>query len=220
MRVAIVGSNRGIGLALVEQYLSDGHQVYAFCRSASAELQKLKPTQIVEGFDVTKTDQMPSLVKESDLSDIDQLIHVAGIMKSSSLKDFNIKTIMEQFEVNAVAPVASVIAFLPVLSKNAKIGLVTSRMGSIADNSSGGAYGYRMSKTALNAAGKSLSEDLREQGKAVFLLHPGWVQTDMTDHRGPIGTTESAAGLKNIMMTKGFDETGTFWHMSGEPLPW
>jgi NAD(P)-dependent dehydrogenase (short-subunit alcohol dehydrogenase family) len=93
-------------------------------------------------------------------------------------------------------------------------------MGSIADNDSGGSYGYRMSKAALNAAGKSLSVDLKEEGHPVFLLHPGYVKTDMTNHTGYIDTNESAEGLYQVMKNKTLADTGTFWHTNGEPLPW
>jgi NAD(P)-dependent dehydrogenase (short-subunit alcohol dehydrogenase family) len=106
------------------------------------------------------------------------------------------------------------------LKKGAKYGIITSRMGSITDNTSGGQYGYRLSKAAANAVGKSLSEDFRSQGVTVLMLHPGYVKTDMTGGSGLIDTTESADGLFKILNEKGFENTGTFWHMNGEMLPW
>lgn len=220
MNVAIVGSNRGIGLALVEEILKKKHNVYAFCRQSTSHLNDSQPTQIIEGFDVTDFSSMQSQLDGANLPKMDWLIHVAGIMQTSELDQLNPNGIMKQLQVNALAPLMTVRAFLPHLSQQCKIGLVTSRMGSIADNTSGGYYGYRMSKAALNAAGKSLSMDLKEQGKSVFLLHPGYVKTDMTGHTGQVTANESALGLIKIMDSKKLDETGTFWHMNGEQLPW
>jgi NAD(P)-dependent dehydrogenase (short-subunit alcohol dehydrogenase family) len=108
---------------------------------------------------------------------------------------------------------------LPNLSEGSKVFIITSRMGSIDDNTSGGSYGYRMSKAAVNMAGKSLSLDLKDRGIAVFLLHPGWVATQMTGGTG-IDVTDSATGLVERMNTLGIEETGTFWHQEGYPLPW
>ncbi len=220
MKVAVVGSNRGIGLALVEELLKQDHEVFAFCRRPSPDLKSLKPTMIISDFDVTDEIKTSEILKNQDLPPLDCLLHVSGIMRSTSLQDLDIPTMMEQFEVNSVAPIACSKAFLPYLSDNAKIGLLTSRMGSIADNTSGGSYGYRMSKAALNAAGKSLALDLKERGLAVFLLHPGWVQTDMTNQTGHVTPNESALGLIKVMESKTIEETGTFWHMNGEGLPW
>ena len=106
------------------------------------------------------------------------------------------------------------------LGEGARIGLVTSRMGSIGDNTSGGRYGYRMSKAALNMAGVSLAHDLRPRGVAVAILHPGFVRTDMTGGNGLIDPPESARGLADRLEELTLDNTGGFWHMSGEPLPW
>jgi NAD(P)-dependent dehydrogenase (short-subunit alcohol dehydrogenase family) len=122
--------------------------------------------------------------------------------------------------VNALAPLQLVATLRPRLAAGAKIGLVTSRMGSIGDNSSGGYYGYRMSKAALNAAGMSLAHDLRGAGIAVFLLHPGYVRTDMTGGAGERSPDEAAAGLLQRMDALGLAQSGSFWHADGTPLPW
>ena len=98
--------------------------------------------------------------------------------------------------------------------------LITSRMGSIADNDSGGSYGYRMSKSALNAAGKSLALDLASAGIAVGLFHPGWVSTDMTNHNGQISAEQSASMLLARIDRLNQENSGTFWHANGEVLPW
>jgi NAD(P)-dependent dehydrogenase (short-subunit alcohol dehydrogenase family) len=220
MNIAVVGSNRGIGLALCQQLIKEEHQVYAFCRKSSDELHQAGPTKIIENFEVTDSKSMTQALQKNELPKIDRLYHVSGILESTHLETFDVESLQRQFMVNSVAPILSVKAFLPFLSEGAKIGLLTSRMGSIADNGSGGSYGYRMSKAALNAAGKSLALDLKEQGLAVFLLHPGWVKTDMTGQTGHVDTTESAQGLIQIMESKSLEETGSFWHMNGEQLPW
>jgi NAD(P)-dependent dehydrogenase (short-subunit alcohol dehydrogenase family) len=220
MNVAVVGCNRGIGLALVKELKSQGAEVYAFCRQSSEELKEAKPKMIIEDFEVTDFDKMKSKISSNNLPTFDQVYHVSGIMRSSTLAEFDVEGIKEQFEVNSIAPMLSAKAFLPKLAENSKLGLLTSRMGSIEDNDSGGSYGYRMSKSALNAAGRSLSVDLKEQSITVLLLHPGWVKTDMTSQSGLVETDESAKNLVKIMNEKSIEDTGSFWHMNGERLPW
>jgi NAD(P)-dependent dehydrogenase (short-subunit alcohol dehydrogenase family) len=124
------------------------------------------------------------------------------------------------FEVNSLGPLFVTKSLLGNLSAGSKVGIITSRMGSIDDNDSGGSYAYRMSKTAVNAAGKSLSIDLKPQGIAVAILHPGWVRTEMTGHGGLIDPDESAAGLIQRMEELTIDTSGNFWHTNGELLPW
>ena len=220
MSIAVVGANRGIGLEIVRNLCQQGEEVFAFCRKSSSELEGLNPKKIMENFEVTDAEKMQNLLNQASLPKLDQLFHVSGILRSSSFEDLNPKNIEEQFLVNSLGPILSVQAFLPYLNTNAKIGLLTSRMGSIADNSSGGSYGYRMSKAALNAAGKSLSLDLKDRGHTVLLLHPGWVRTEMTRGTGHLEADESASGLIEIMNSKTIEDSGTFWHVSGEELPW
>ena len=220
MNVAVVGANRGIGLALCQQLVAKKHNVYAYCRKASPELKELSVAKMTENFDVTDAKTLSATLKEQNLPKLDILFHVAGIMRSESLEDFHLETLREQFEVNALAPVLCVQAFLPYLKEGSKVGLLTSRMGSVADNTSGGMYGYRMSKAALNMAGMNLAHDLKPRGVTVLLLHPGYVQTDMTEHRGMITPEQSAQGLIEVVGKHGLAESGTFWHVNGEPLPW
>jgi NAD(P)-dependent dehydrogenase (short-subunit alcohol dehydrogenase family) len=124
------------------------------------------------------------------------------------------------FEVNSLGPLLTTLALVNNMGKGSKVGIITSRMGSIDDNGSGGSYGYRMSKAAVNATGKSLAIDLKPRGIAVAILHPGWVKTDMTGHRGLIDTTESVSGLIERMKELNLENTGSFWHTNGEQLPW
>jgi NAD(P)-dependent dehydrogenase (short-subunit alcohol dehydrogenase family) len=218
MNIAVVGANRGIGLEFCKQ-LSEKHKVYAFCRTASEELRALD-VKCIEDTDVSNFSSLETAAKQLEGEKLDYLIHVAGILETQSLDDFDVEGIEKQFLVNSIGPILSAKAFLPYLNDSAKIALLTSRMGSIADNDSGGQYGYRMSKAALNAAGKSLSVDLKPKGISVLLLHPGYVKTDMTGHSGLIETPESVAGMWKIVTTKGIEQTGSFWHTNGEELPW
>ena len=220
MKIAVIGSNRGIGLELVRQLVHAEHQVFAFCRRSSPALRACAPAAIIEHFEVTDAAQMQRSVASLDLANLDWLFHVSGILTPQNLTNFDLAAIVEQFTVNAIAPVLSAQVFAPYMTASSKIGLLTSRMGSMTDNTTGGSYGYRMSKAALNAAGKSLSLDLKSSGIAVFLLHPGYVKTDMTHHRGLIDTAESARGLIALMEQKTAQQTGTFWHVNGEQLPW
>ena len=152
---------------------------------------------------------------------IDVLINNAGIVERISLDNLDLDSIRRQFEVNAIAPLRLTKALLPNLSNGSKVILMTSRMGSIDDNTSGGSYGYRMSKVALSMAGKSLSIDLRPKGIAVAILHPGLVRTRMTNfNQAGITAETSVKGLLSRIEELNLENTGTFWHQNGETLPW
>ena len=211
--IAITGANRGIGLALCKQ-LCQKHEVHALCRSSSSDLDALS-VHIHCGVDVCDPTTLPT-----DLPNIDILINNAGILRRDSLADLDIALIEEQFVVNSLGPLRTTHALLPKLSTGSKVVIITSRMGSVADNTSGGMYGYRMSKAAVNMAGMSLSHDLKPKGIAVALLHPGFVRTDMTGGNGYISTKESAEGLIAQIMRLSLHNSGSFWHCNGEDLPW
>lgn len=125
-----------------------------------------------------------------------------------------------QFEVNAVGPLRITEALLDNMKTGSKIGMITSRMGSMSDNTSGGHYGYRMSKAALNAAGVSLARDLNRRGIAVAMLHPGFVQTRMVEFNGDIGPEVAAERLAKRLAELNLTNSGTFWHSKGDVLPW
>jgi NAD(P)-dependent dehydrogenase (short-subunit alcohol dehydrogenase family) len=127
---------------------------------------------------------------------------------------------LAQFRVNALAPLLLTRALLHRMAPHAKVALVSSRMGSIGDNSSGGFYGYRMSKAALNAAGVSLAHDLKPRGIAVAILHPGAVRTGMTNGQGSIDPEASARGLLKRIDELQLESTGRFLHVNGTVLPW
>jgi NAD(P)-dependent dehydrogenase (short-subunit alcohol dehydrogenase family) len=213
----VTGANRGIGYELSKQLKAKGHDVIAVCRKSSAELDRLG-VRVEAGIDVV--DRADQLAKRTADDQLDVLIANAGILRSDSLDHLDFDQVVEQIQVNAVGTLRSVHALLPRMRKGAKIALITSRMGSIADNGSGGYYGYRMSKAALNAAGASLAHDLKPRGIAVAILHPGYVRTDMTGNQGGIAPSESAAQLLARIDALTLQNTGTFWHANGEILPW
>lgn len=213
MHVMITGANRGIGLEFCRQAQARGHAVTALCREATPELKALG-VRIVEGVDVTDPPSVPNIER------VDWLILNAGIWRDESLDNLNFETIIEQFQVNTLGPLRVLEQVRESLHEGSKIGLMTSQMGSIADNTSGGRYGYRLSKAALNSAGVSLAHDLKSAGISVALLHPGYVATEMTSFRGSIEPEESVRGLWAVMERLGLDNSGGFWNYRGERLPW
>lgn len=149
--ILITGSNRGIGLELTKQFLSQGDQVFALCRKSSSELIHLKPTRIFEGMDALNSNSIRDLPSKLLDTKIDILINNAGILIPDNLQSLDEENVFTQFLVNALGPLKVVKVLLSSLKKNAKLIFLTSRMGSIADNNSGSYYGYRASKAALNA---------------------------------------------------------------------
>ena len=217
--VVITGANRGIGLAFATLYQKQGAKVYALCRNSSAELDALQ-VEVVTGVDVATDQGLENMVAALRGVKIDILLCNAGILRDESLGELNCATIREQFEVNALAPLRVADALLANLSSGSKIAMITSRMGSIADNGSGGRYGYRMSKAALNAASMSLAKDLAGHNIAVGIYHPGYVQTDMVNHGGDISASESAGRLVGLIDSLTLAESGVFKHSNGQVLPW
>ena len=217
-RVLVTGSNRGIGLELCRQYAARGDDVTAVCRTASPELTALN-VRVIDGMDVATADGVESLRGALQEASIDVLINNAGILIRDDLDNLDFDDVMEQLRVNSVGPLRVTHALVDVLAAHAKVAIITSRMGSIEDNTSGGYYGYRMSKTAVNMAGVSLAKDLEPHGIAVVLLHPGMVATDMTGRRG-VDVTHSAQGLVQRIDDTSLATSGTFWHAEGDRLPW
>ena len=214
----VTGSNRGIGLEYCQQLSQRGDSVVAVCRTASEDLKALD-VRIEANVDITQQADLDDLAQRLADTPIDVLINNAGIIERVTLSDLDLDSIRRQFEINALGPLRFTKALLPNLKSGSKVILMTSRMGSIDDNTSGGAYGYRMSKVALSMAGKSLSQDLKPRGIAVGILHPGLVQTRMTGFSG-ITPTASVTGLLQRIDELSLDNTGTFWHANGEVLPW
>ena len=217
--VCITGANRGIGLEMARRFQERGDQVIAACRRPSAELADLG-VEVVDGIDVADDASVARLVEAAGERRIDVLINNAGILTRESLDDLDFDRMRSQFEVNSLGPLRVTAALRHNLGEGSKVAIVTSRMGSIDDNTSGGRYGYRMSKAAVNMAGRSLAHDLADAGIAVVILHPGFVRTEMTDHQGLVDAPESAAGLIARIDELTLETSGTFRHANGEALPW
>ncbi|HEX5755804.1 MAG TPA: SDR family oxidoreductase [Arenimonas sp.] len=220
--VLITGANRGIGLELASQYAARGDSVIAACRQASDAL-RATGARVEKGVDVTDAAALAALASRLGSLRIDLLWLNAGQLSREQgdvLDEDAFAAMRRQFEVNTLGPLRTAQALRANLGEGSKIAIISSRMGSIADNESGGYYGYRASKAAANAIGRSLAIDLKPRGIGVFLLHPGWVATDMGGPRATMPPAESAASLIARLDALDFAHTGSFWHASGEALPW
>ena len=216
----VTGANRGIGLEYCRQLRERGDDVIATCRSSTQELDGLG-VRIETGIDISSGESVVKLVNKLSGINIDVLIHNAGVLEKNSLLELDPESIRRQFEVNALSPLCFTRAMLNNLSEGSKVVFMTSRMGSIEDNSSGGSYGYRMSKVALCMAGKSLAIDLKPNGISVALLHPGLVSTGMTAFTTQgITPLMSVQGLIRRIDSLDLENTGSFWHANGDMLPW
>lgn len=217
--VVITGANRGIGLEFVKRYTAKGDKVIALCRNTSDELSQTS-AKIIDKVDVGSPECLErTLATLSDVK-INLLINNAGVLANETLEHMSAATLEYQFRVNAMGPLLVTQMLRQQLVRGAKVALITSRMGSVTDNTSGGRYGYRMSKAALNIAGVSLAHDLKEQEVAVALLHPGYVQTDMVNNSGDISAAVAVERLMQRIDELTLNNTGTFWHSNGEVLPW
>lgn len=214
----ITGSNRGIGLELCRQLRARGEEVIAVCRQPSPELEALG-LRIESGVELSDEASLADLTGRLAGVQLAGAILNAGILEADSLEDLQAGSILRQFEVNALAPLLLARALLPHLPAGSKLALITSRMGSLDDNGSGGYYGYRMSKVALNMAGRSLAVDLQPRGIAVAILHPGMVATRMVGFSG-IPPEQAARGLLERIDALSLATSGSFWHANGELLPW
>lgn len=217
--VVITGANRGIGLELARHYAGEAYDVIGVCREASQELTDAA-ARTIDSVDVTTDAGIRKLTGELKGQSIDLLINNAGLLQDEKLGSIDFDSIRTQMEINAYAPLRVAEALVSQIPSGGKIANITSRMGSIADNDSGGRYGYRASKAALNAFGKSLAMDLKPKGIAVAQLHPGYVQTRMVNFGGLISPEESAKGLAARIEGLNLENTGSFWHSNGEELPW
>jgi NAD(P)-dependent dehydrogenase (short-subunit alcohol dehydrogenase family) len=215
----VVGANRGIGLALCKRFKILGREVIAAGRRSSAALDGLG-ARVELGVDVATDAGVGALAQRLEGVVLDELVCNAGILREDDLDGVHLDDVRAQLEVNALGPLRVVRALRKNIRRGGKLALITSRMGSIADNGSGGYYGYRMSKAALNAAGVSLAHDLRGAGIAVAILHPGYVRTEMTEGSGNIDPDAAAKQLVDRIDALSLETTGTFWHADGQVLPW
>ncbi|MBT0085846.1 SDR family oxidoreductase [Vibrio alginolyticus] len=225
--VFITGANRGIGLSLTELYLKQGHQVHATSRSLenSSELQTLASqfsNLVLHELDVTHYEQVAKLADK--LPAIDLLINNAGYYgpKGYGFGNTDVEAWRKVFEVNTIAPLKLVEYCYPRLQqgKMKKIACISSKVGSMTENTSGGGYIYRSSKAALNSVVKSLSNDLTPEGFTVLALHPGWIKTAMGGPNALIDTQTSAQGLANVIELSTPQLSGRFINYDGTELPW
>jgi NAD(P)-dependent dehydrogenase (short-subunit alcohol dehydrogenase family) len=216
--ILVTGCNRGIGLQMCRLLQDRGDTVIGVCRTASDELLALS-IRVITGIDVSEAASMPLLQAAIGKQRIDVLVNNAGILRRDQLGELNYEEMAEQFRVNTFGPLRVTEALLGNLAEGSKVVIVTSRVGSIGDNSSGGNYGYRASKTAVNQIGMNLKHDLAPRGIAVALLHPGFVATAMTGGQG-VTPEESAMGLIQRIDALDLSNSGRFWHAEGYELPW
>lgn len=227
--VFITGANRGIGLELTRQYLAAGEKVFASARDPSIEslsrLTERYPDNLkIVMLDVTDESNIQTVAGSLEGTSIDLLINNAGLFhsKHEDFSSLNPDTWIEEFRVNSIAPFLVTRALKSNLANanSSVVGMISSKMGSMGDNQSGGNYSYRSSKAALNAVSVSLANDLSDLDISVVALHPGWVQTDMGGPNGLIDVETSATGLKAILDKAGKAENGKFYDYSGKQLPW
>ncbi len=231
--IFISGCNRGIGLELVKQYSAAGWQVYAACRAPeqASELNRLAGQSAgmiqVLPLDVSSESSIAAAGQMLKGQALDILFNNAGVYgpakaAGAALGSIDSAAWEQVFRVNTVAPLKLVETFLPCLElgQEKKIAMMSSKMGSITDNTSGGSYIYRSTKSALNAVTRSLAIDLAGKGIKVVCLHPGWVQTDMGGANALISTAESVRGLKNVLDKLDEKQSGCFWNYNGELIPW
>lgn len=228
--VLITGANRGLGLEFARQYAADGWRVFAACRdpgSASAlrELASAGGDGIqVLAMDVADGESVRAAAAKLRGEPIDLLLNNAGVGNPAgkTLGSLDYQGWMSVLNVNALGPARVVEAFLENVGKGGRrlIVTITSRMGSIADNSSGGSYPYRSSKAAVNMVVRSLSLDLAQRGITCVVLHPGWVRTDMGGSGGKLSPAESIGALRRLIARLGPKDAGKFYDYDGSEIPW
>ena len=221
--VLITGANRGIGLELARQYTAAGWQVVGTARKPeqAEELRALNAR--VMQLDVTDQQSINQMAQALGDQAVDLLINNAGIFpRVRSIADVNFDDVTRTFAVNTIGPMRVTQALLPNLRSGQlkKVVSITSQLGSIANNSGGGFYGYRESKAALNMFTRSLANELGGDGFTCVVVHPGWVQTDMGGASATLTVEESAQGIRNVIESLSPEDTGTFWNYDGKPLPW
>jgi NAD(P)-dependent dehydrogenase (short-subunit alcohol dehydrogenase family) len=221
--VLITGANRGIGLELARQYSADGWQVIGTARrpDAAIELRDLG-AQVVQ-LDVTDQESVERLAEELGDASIDMLINNAGILPMArTISDVNFDDFNRAIAVNTVGPIRVTQALLANLRAGTgrTVINISSNLGSIAENTGGGFYGYRESKAALNMFTKSLSAELKADGFTCVVMHPGWVQTDMGGSSAPVTVQQSANGIRAVIANLTPADTGTYWTFEGEQMPW
>ena len=225
--VLITGTNRGLGLEFVEQYSQLGWKVLACCRDLNNanelfNLQKKFPSIEILELDVGNLNDINVLSNKLKDRTIDVLINNAGIYRSGTLGSVDPKAWIESFKINTIAPYILIEALISQIIKSdlKKIISITSKMGSIDDNTSGGSYIYRTSKTALNSMMRSLTHDLASKGISTLTLHPGWVRTDMGGANAWINSSESVIGMIKQIKKLSQENSGRYLDYAGKTIKW
>lgn len=216
--VVISGCNRGIGLQLARQFKERGDNVTAICRKSSESLDAIG-VRVIDGIDVADGPGTRKLADELGGNSIDVLVNNAGILRHDTFGSLDYDDMLEQYRVNALGPIRVTEALSGNLRSGARVAIISSRVGSIEDNGSGGNWGYRASKAAVNMLGTNLMHELKPRGIAVALLHPGLVATDMTGGHG-VSADVAAAGVIARIDALTLETSGGFWHAEGYRLPW
>lgn len=229
--VLITGANRGIGLELVRQYAAAGWRVLACCRTpaqavALNELAYRHPATLeVHALDVSDFARIEQLARQLADEAIDVLLNNAGVYPQADRRGFG-HTDYEEWSralrINTMAPLRMAECFVDQVARSERriIATVSSMMGSVADNSSGGSYLYRSSKAAVNMVNRSLAHDLKERGITAVVLNPGWVKTDMGGPNAMIEVEESVAGLRRVLADIRLADSGRFLNYDGQEIPW
>ena len=225
--VFITGANRGLGLEFVKEFTEKNYKVIATCRdlNSSSDLSNLAKSNLtiqLHQLDVSNTKNIQDLSDHLKNEPIDILINNAGIYRSGSFSLVNKDSWIESFVTNTIGPYEVIENFLPNILQGLekKIVSITSKMGSINDNTSGGSYIYRSSKTALNSMMRSLTHDLKSHNIATMTLHPGWVRTDMGGPGGWIDAKESVSGMIDQISNLSLQNTGQYIDYAGKLIKW
>lgn len=228
--VLITGANRGIGLEFARQYAEDGWRVLACTRNPDSVALKQLALQFqghvqVHALDVADHAQIEKLSHDLSAERIDVLINNAGVYPASrgdSFHQIDYAAWAYAFEVNTMAPLKMADAFYHQIARSdtKKIVTITSKMASISDNTSGGSYVYRSSKSAVNSVIKSLSIDLESKGVIVALLHPGWVRTEMGGPNALISAEKSVTGMRQVIADLIHTDSGKFFAYDGQIISW
>jgi NAD(P)-dependent dehydrogenase (short-subunit alcohol dehydrogenase family) len=226
----ITGANRGLGFEFARQYLADGWQVYAACRNpqSASELRRLADAsddklQIL-ALDVIHPVSVQAAAAKLNGQAIDLLLNNAGIggPRGQSVGNIDYEAWAKLLDVNTMGPLRVSEAFLDHVAQSERklIVTITSGMGSLADNTSGGAYAYRSSKAAVNMVMRSLAIDLAPRGIACVVINPGWVLTDMGGPHATLTTAESVKKLRCLIETLGPGQSGKFFNYDGREYAW
>ena len=221
--ILVTGANRGIGLALARTFHQRGYWVIATARRPNEALELETIGVEVMQLDITDPTSIAALKAELAGRPIDILLNNAGIKghTAATLDELDIERLKATFDVNSLGALRVIQALMPNLKVGTQKTVVnmSSRMGSIADNT-GGAIGYRASKGALNNFNKSLSVEFSEQGFIFVVLHPGWVRTDMTSDQATYSTDESAEALFRVITELSQSDNGRFYDLHGGSIAW